>query len=162
MSTFAEAIKREGEKPANAIRLMVEGKFLRAYNQSAWLFQSCITEHKVVRKYIKSLSQNVYFIGFPVEKFFDTCGARKADKTAFGFDVVLAPEEMPAPEGYDTWLQTVDAAAASKAEQLALPMAGADAQREVLRRLQEYPLERKTPMENTFFLAELRHLLSNK
>lgn len=162
MGTFADAIKREGEKPANTIRLIVEGKFLRAYNESAWLFQSCITEHKVVRKYIKSLSQDVYFIGFPMEKFLDTIGSRKADKTDFGFDVALSAEEMPAPETYATWLQTVAAAAASKAAHLALPLAGADAQREVIRRLQEYPLERKTPIDNTYFLAELRQLLSNK
>ena len=162
MATFVEAIRLEESKPANTIRLIPAGKFLRAYNQSAWLFQCCIAEHSVMRKYVKALKRDVFFVGFPIEKLFDTVGERKTEKTEHGFDVELSPDEIPSPEAYEAWTQSVDAAAASKADYLALPLAGAAAEREVLRRLREWPIESKTLMENLKLLSDLRQLLCNK
>lgn len=162
MPTFAESIKLEAEKPANAIRLVLSGTFLRAYNRSAWLFQCCITEYHVMKKYVKSTAQDVYFVGFPIEKLFDIVGGRKTEKTEFGFDVMLSDEEMPSPDAYDAWTQTVKTLPSSKADYYSLPMTGADAEKEVLRRLRDYPFERKTLIDNTLFLSELRQLLDNK
>ena len=62
MPTYIDVIKFEEEAPANTIRLVKSGEFYRAYNHSAWLFQCCITEHKVMRKYIKSLKTYIYYI----------------------------------------------------------------------------------------------------
>lgn len=115
-----------------------------------------------MRKYIKALKCDVFFVGFPIEKLFDTVGERKTEKTEHGFDVALSPDEIPAPEAYEAWTQTVAAAAASKADYMALPMTGAAAEREVLRRLREWPMEGKTLIESLKLLSELRQLLNNK
>ena len=71
MPTYIDVIKFEEEAPANTIRLVKSGEFYRAYNHSAWLFQCCITEHKVMRKYIKSLKTDIYYIGFPEKSLFN-------------------------------------------------------------------------------------------
>ena len=115
-----------------------------------------------MKKYVKSTAQDVYFVGFPIEKLFDIVGGRKTEKTEFGFDVMLSDEEMPSPDAYDAWTQTVKTLPSSKADYYSLPMTGADAEKEVLRRLRDYPFERKTLIDNTLFLSELRQLLDNK
>ena len=155
-------MKIEGETPPGTIRLIKMGAFYRAYNHSAWLFQACITEHKVIRKYVKALKQNIWFIGFPGERLFDTIGERTAEKTDYGFDIKLGADEVPSDEAYETWKQTVETVDSSKADYYALPLAGAEAEKEVLRRLRAYPLESKSMVEAVVFLSELRQLLNNK
>ncbi len=161
MATYTEVIKFEEEAPQGVLRLVKSGEFYRAYNHSAWLFQCCIAEHRVIRKYIKALQRDIYYIGFPEKSLFNNIGERSSIKTPYGFDILLAAAELPAEEGYASWLTTVEAAEASKGDHLSLPLAGAEAEREVLRRLREYPLENKTLVESVVFLAALRSLLAN-
>ncbi len=49
MPTYVDVLKFEGEAPVNTIRLIKSGEFYRAYNHSAWLFECCIADHKVIR-----------------------------------------------------------------------------------------------------------------
>ena len=65
MATYVDIVKFESEAPADTIRLVRSGEFYRAYNHSAWLFQTCITKYKVMRKYVKALKSDIYYIGFP-------------------------------------------------------------------------------------------------
>lgn len=46
-------IRFEESVPPNTIRLVKYGDFYRACDHSAWLFQNCIAEHKVMRKYLR-------------------------------------------------------------------------------------------------------------
>lgn len=55
MPSYVDIVRFEEETPINTIRLIKSGEFYRAYNHSAWLFQSCIAEHRVMRKFIKTL-----------------------------------------------------------------------------------------------------------
>ncbi|MCD7721816.1 MAG: hypothetical protein LUI09_06260 [Prevotellaceae bacterium] len=162
MPTYTEAIKFEEAAPKGTIRLVRSGEFYRAYDHSAWLFCCCIAEYKVMRKYVKTLKRDVFYIGFPEKSLFNNIGERTSSKTDFGFDISLSAEETPAEEAYETWKATVQAEETSKGDYNALPMAGADAEREVLRRLREYPLESKSMVECAVFLSELRKLLSNQ
>ena len=155
-------IRAEEETPPCTIRLIKSGNFFRAYNHSAWLFQSCVTEYRVIRKYIKALKQNIWYIGFPGERLFETLGGREAVKADYGFDVALAAEEVPAEEGYQEWLRSVEAEDSSKADDAALSPAGPGTERDVLRKLREFPLENKTMVECVAFLASLRKALNNK
>ena len=50
----------------------------------------------------------------------------------------------------------------SKGDFYSLPLAGVDAEREVIRRLRDFQLESKTLIECVSFIAELRQLLNNK
>lgn len=162
MPTIVDSVKFESGAARNVIRLVRSGEFYRAYNRSAWLFQCCITEYTVIRKYIKSLKADVYYIGFPEKNLFNNIGERRSEKTGLGFDILLSEEEVPPDEGFDTWKTSIHTEQSSKADFHALPLAGAAAEREVIRLLREYPLESKSMMECAVFLSELRAMLSNK
>lgn len=107
MPTFVDVVKFEGEVPPKTIRLVKSGEFYRAYNHSAWLFQCCIAEHKIMRKYVKQLKQDIFYIGFPEKSLIGNIGDRKYTKTEMGYDIELHDEELPAAEGYETWKATL-------------------------------------------------------
>lgn len=163
MASYPDVVKFEEEKPSrNIIRLVKSGEFYRAYNHSAWLFQCCIAEHKVMRKYVKALRADVYYVGFPAKSLFNNIGERSSTKTDFGFDIELTADEQPDEEGFETWKVTIQTEPSSKGDFHSLPLAGADAEREVILRLRECPLENMSMVECAVFLAELRKLLNNK
>ncbi len=162
MPTYTEAIRFEEDAPRGVIRLVKSGEFYRAYNHSAWLFQCCIAEHRVIRKYVKAMKCDIYYIGFPEKSLFGNIGERHSEKTELGFDILLSEDELPDEEGYETWKATIKAEESSQGDFLSLPLAGADAEREVIKRLREFPLESKSMVECAVFLAELRQILSNK
>ena len=161
MPTYIEVIKFENEAPANTIRLIKSGEFYRAYNHSAWLFQCCIAEHKVMRKFLKALNSDIYYVGFPEKSLFNNIGERKSTKTEYGFDIELSEDEVPNEDAYEDWKMTIETAQSSKGDFNSLPLAGADAEREVIRRLRDFPLESKTMIECAVFVSELRKLLNN-
>ena len=115
-----------------------------------------------MRKFFKGIKSDIYYVGFPEKSLFDNIGERESLKTEFGFDIKLFPDELPAEEGYETWKATVEVTVQSKADFCSLPLAGADAEREVIRRIREFPLESKSMLECAVFLSELRLLLNNK
>ena len=51
MPTIQESVVFTSTVPYNVIRMVKRGEFYRAHNRSAWLFQSCIVEYKVLRNY---------------------------------------------------------------------------------------------------------------
>ena len=162
MPSYIEVLRFEEEAASNVIRLIKSGEFYRAYNRSAWLFQSCIAEHRVMRKYIKAIKDDIFYIGFPEKSLFNNIGERESAKTEYGFDIMIDEGEMPDEEGYEIWKSTIVALHSSKGDFNAMPIAGAEAEREVLRRLREFQLENKTMVECVLFLAELRTLLNNR
>ncbi len=161
MPTYINVIQFEESAPPNTVRLIKSGEFYRAYNHSAWLFQSCIARYKVMRKFIKSLKCDIYYIGFPEKSLMSNVGNRRTAKTDYGYDVELLPNELPSEEGYETWKATVETAPSSQGEYNSLPLAGVAAEREVIRRLRDFPLESKSMIECAVFVAELRKLLNN-
>ncbi len=161
MPTYIDIIKFEENAPANTIRLVKSGEFYRAYNRSAWLFQCCITEYRVMRKYLKALKCDIYYIGFPEKSLFNNIGERKSTKTEYGFDIELVGLEIPEEDAYETWKMTVATEQSSKGDYYSLPLVGVEAEREVIRRIRDFPLENKTMIECTVFISELRKLLNN-
>lgn len=161
MPTYIDAVKFEADAPPGTIRLVRSGEFYRAYNHSAWLFYCCIAEHKVMRKYIKSLKEDIYYLGFPEKSLFNNIGERRSTKTEHGFDIELHEDEIPDEEGYDTWKLTVEPHHSSKGDFFSAPLAGGDAEREAIRLIKEFPLESKSMVECAVFLSELRKLLNN-
>lgn len=162
MASYSEIVKFESEALPGTIRLVKSGEFFRAYNHSAWLFQCCIAEHKVMRKFVKALNEDIYYIGFPSKSLFNNIGERKSVKTEYGFDIQLSEKEIPIEDDYEEWKATVETKHSSKGDFYSLPLAGVDAEREVIRRLRDFQLESKTLIECVSFIAELRQLLNNK
>ncbi len=124
MPTYGDSIKFEEEAPRGTIRLIKSGEFYRAYNHSAWLFQSCIAEHKVMRKYVKTLKRDIFYVGFPEKSLFNNIGERNSSKTEFGFDIQLCEDEIPDEEGFETWKASIEVSASSKGDFNSLPLAG--------------------------------------
>ncbi len=161
MPSYSEMVKFEAEAPQNTIRLVKSGGFYRAYNHSAWLFQTFITQYKVIRKYIKSLDDNIYYIGFPEKNLFDNIGDRKTEKTEFGFDIFLKEDEVQDEDNYETWKLSVETLDSSKSDYYSMNLTGREAEIEVLRRIREFTLESKSMLECVIFISELRKLLNN-
>lgn len=109
-------MKYETEVEPGKIRLITSGEFVRAYNHSAWLFYSCISKFKVIRKFSKVQQKDIYFLGFPASKLLELVNGRVCEKTDFGYDITLKPEEMPAEEGYEEWTKDVPVEMASRAD----------------------------------------------
>ena len=86
MATFARCVELETAKPSQAtIRLQLGGTFYRLYNRSAWLFHTKIRQYKVLRKFDKGLNANIFYTGFPVDKFDEVCGKFLHVKTEVGY-----------------------------------------------------------------------------
>ena len=115
MASFEQIIKFENEKPNGVVRLVEANGFYRAYNHSAYLFHQAIARHKVTRKFVKNINQQLVYIGFPVDRLLERIGTRSHKKTEYGYDVELAADELPNDEGYDEWRETVPTEAASRA-----------------------------------------------
>lgn len=162
MPTYAEAIKFEESAPQNIIRLVKSGEFYRAYNRSAWLFHRCIAEYKVMRKYLKNLGFDIFYIGFPEKSLFSNIGERKSEKTDLGFDIELLAEEIPKNEEYEIWKNSIETQQSSKGVYFSLPLSGIEAEREVIKRIREFPLESSSMIECVVFLSDMRKLLINK
>lgn len=159
MASIENSLKYESEVLPGKIRLITSGEFVRAYNHSAWLFYCCISKYKVIRKYHKPQQKDIYFLGFPVSKLIELANGRVCEKTEFGFDITLKSDEVPTKEGYEAWTKEVPVEAASRADVSALPLTGRELETAVCKKIREFPLETKTPVETVVFLSEMRKLL---
>lgn len=159
MASIVNSLKYESEVSPGKIRLVTSGEFVRAYNHSAWLFYCCISKYKVIRKYYKAQQKDIYFLGFPVDKLIELANGRVCEKTEFGFDITLKSDELPAEEGYEAWTNEVPVEAVSRADACATPLAGRELETAVCKKIREFPLETKTPVETVVFLSEMRKLL---
>ena len=163
MASLENSLKYESEVSPGKVRLILSGEFVRAYNHSAWLFYSCISKYKVIRKYYKAQQKDVYFLGFPVNKLLELVNGRICEKTEFGYDVTLKSDELPPEEGYETWIKEVPVEAASRAESSQIPLTGKELEAAVCKKIREFPLETKTPVEAVVFLSEMRkHLIGGE
>ena len=159
MASIENSLKYESEVGPGKVRLITSGEFVRAYNHSAWLFYCCISKYKVIRKYSKAQQKDIYFLGFPTSKLLELVNGRICEKTDFGYDIALKPEEIPAEEGYEAWTKDVPVEAASRADASATPLSGKELEGAVCRKIREFPLETKTPVGTVVFLSEMRKLL---
>lgn len=159
MASIENSLKYEAEVEPGKIRLVTSGEFVRAYNHSAWRFYCCISKYKVIRKYSKSQQKDIYFLGFPASKLLELINGRVCEKTDFGYDITLKPDEVPAEEGYEAWTKEVPVEVASRADASATPLSGKELECAVCKKIREFPLETKTPVETVVFLSEMRRLL---
>ena len=159
MPKITDCLKAEREAAANVIRLVRNNNFLRAYNRSAWLFQRVVTEYRVKRQFIKSVGEEVFFIGFPEGCLHQHASGHELTTTELGFDIIVEAGHLPIIDDYEQWKEQIPLSNASQADFDAAPLIGAEAEREVMRRLRTFPLVRKTPMECQQLVSELQELL---
>ena len=160
MASFEQIIKFENEKPHGVVRLVEANGFYRAYNHSAYLFHQAIAKHKVTKKFVKNINQELVYIGFPADRLLERIGTRSHKKTEFGYDVELAADELPSDEGYDEWHETVPTEAASRGDANSLSLNGQELYRSVCERIRAFPMETKTLVEIAVFVAEIKKALA--
>ena len=160
MASYEQVIKFENEKPSGVIRLVEANGFYRAYNHSAYLFHQAIAQHKVTRKFVKNINQEIVYVGFPVDKLLERIGERSHKKTELGYDVELVAGELPDEAAYDEWRATVPTEVASRGDVNSLPASGDELCRAVCERIRVYPMETKSLIECVSFLADLKKALS--
>lgn len=114
-----------------------------------------------MRKFVKSLKDDIFYIGFPAKSLFNNIGDYKSAKTDYGFDIELPDDIVPDDDAFATWKMTVETQDSSKGDFFSLPLSGIDAEKEVLQRLRNFPLESKSMLDCAVFLSELRQLLNN-
>ncbi|MCF0183566.1 MAG: hypothetical protein HUK01_04440 [Bacteroidaceae bacterium] len=160
MPRIVDCIKSESETPANVIRLVkVSGGFLRAYNRSAWKFHTFINDYKVKRMFVKSANEEVVSLGFPETSLHALTDGRQMTTTDLGFDLMLKPGETLRADDYEAWVAAIPVTNNSRSDYEACPLSGPEAEREVLRRLMQFPVERRSPLDCQAFLSELREML---
>ena len=103
MASYEQVIKFENEKPQGVIRLVESNGFYRAYNYSAYMFHQVIAQHKVTRKFVKNINQEIVYVGFPVDKLLERIGDRSRKKTELG-----CCRTMTAAVCERCWLQRAD------------------------------------------------------
>jgi hypothetical protein len=160
MASFEQIIKFENEKHHGVVRLVEANGFYRAYNHSAYLFHQAIAKHKVTKKFVKNINQELVYIGFPADRLLERIGTRSHKKTEFGYDVELAADELPSDEGYDEWRETVPTEAASRGDANSLSLNGEELRRSVCERIRVFPMETKTLIEIAAFVAEIKKALA--
>lgn len=162
MATEKERIEFERNKPIGTVRLILVGTFYRAYNESAYLFQQVINRYRVSRSFSKSLGEFVYMVGFPQTGLRSNAQDRHLEQTECGVDIYLKDSDRPAVPSYEQWKTETEFIHKSESDLANLPVAGIEAEAEVIKRLRSFNLESKTPIETFVFVAELRQLLNTK
>lgn len=90
-------IERERSEPMDwlNIHLFQEGSFYRAYEVSAWLCHTHISQFKVTHRHVKGIDQPIAFVGFPVTSFEKRLPEGAAVASVADKHIVLT---LPAPE----------------------------------------------------------------
>lgn len=161
MARISECVKADKETPANVIRLVkVSGGFLRAYNKSAWKFHTFIVDYKLKRQFVKNINEEVVSLGFPEGSLHNVAAERRFLATELGYDLELREDEKIGDDSaYEQWVAAIPMSNMSKSDVDALPLVGLEAEKEVVRLIRLFPVERKTPIDCQTFLVQLRELL---
>lgn len=163
MSKFKDLVEYENAKPDRSIRLVRSGTFYRAYNRSAWIFSSLISQYTVLREYVKELKDNVFYIGFPTHVMIDRIAGRKYDKTEKGYDVMLNEDDVLDETGYEAWCASILTETKDKEGEERtgnVRFSGHKAlENYVASKISRFPLMDSTPKQCLDFLFDLQQLL---
>jgi hypothetical protein len=104
--------KIESAKSNKYLTLFKEGLFYKCYNQNAMVFVSKVKNYKVSSKYIKSVGEDVYSVGFPVSEAENgnLSLAEKIDASGFevsGSAVVFILDIAGVKRNYNIWTETL-------------------------------------------------------
>lgn len=152
--TVKEIVLLEEENVKN-IYLFREGIFYRAYNRSAMRVVETIKSFKINHKYVKTVQQVIFYIGFPCTSF-ETISIIAANKgwrlmstsTAESEKMITLWCESIGNENYDDWIKTKGQAASQPLENLQ-------------QRIVNFPIERATPLEAMMFLNNLKNQIKD-
>ncbi len=134
----------------DSINLFKEGIFWRCYEYSAWQFVRNIRLYRVFRKYVKSVKQDIVYLGFPESVLEAILNEIKEG----GYMVICNDQEIvikgyQLSEGFEHWKGRIEISNDKE-------KSSENKQSEIIRRIREYPIITKTPVEAFNFLAAIQ------
>lgn len=138
------------EKENTSIILHKEGVFWKAYERSAYLFVHHIKAYSVQRKYYKNVGQDIVYIGFPQDYFFNF-------KTVFVEKklTVTESEKEINISGFDDFSQAVFEQWKESLQQNISTHTMLDAS--IKDKIRGFPVINKSPLECQQFLIEIQN-----
>lgn len=103
--TYREILELEDRNTSRVI-LHMEGKFLRAYEHSAFLFHQYVQSFKLSYRYIRTVNRYVISLGFPAEssrKWMGNFPMTRMGENSFVFDINKSVDEVM----YNNWREMV-------------------------------------------------------
>ena len=152
-----EKLKIDREQTPQKLVLFLEGTFYHAYERSAYLATRYLPKLKVACRYKKAADANIATVGFPVSSL---------PKFAVGFSIeqqeAMLLITLPADAEYkDEDFQLWKSSLAVTNEEEGGPRPSGKTVNSIVSKIRQFPLERRTPLEVMFFLAEIKQQLEN-
>lgn len=142
-----------------SINLIAQGNFYRAYNGSAMLFEELFFKYKIQVKLVKKVSCFIYYLGFPKQNL--KLIEKKCKEK--GYEIII-DEHIVTISNFDNnldylgWVEQQNQKNFYKIN----PNVNDRKRVEILKKLNDFPLDLKTPFEAFEFLhvmqRNLKHL----
>ena len=157
--TIKEKLALETAKPGNEIILHREGVFYIAYERSAWLFSMAVHTFKVKKQFVKCVAQDVVSVGFPMSALERYIAGCKVDEVEGLVRLSLPGDKIPLVDDFEQWKECQQCIPSKLKSETAnndvdendIPMS------DIIKRIKEFPIECKTPVECMLFLIELKN-----
>lgn len=158
MATIKEKLILEREKQNNEIILHREGIFYIAYEHSAWLFTVAIHNFKVKKQYIKCVAQDVVSIGFPMTSLENLASGCEITDEGGVLHLLLPAGRLPQKNDFENWkfLQHHAKGQEEQTTHVSENNAPLAKKLELLKMINDFPIECKTPLECMLFLSEIK------
>ena len=145
---IAEILEIENANTDN-INLFKEGIFWRVYEKSAWRFVKNIREYRVFKKYVKTVEQNIVYLGFPDSVLPEILSSAETRHTSeHKSEIFVEIQGFTDTDGFEVWKEEIEFMNCKE-----------NKQDEIIQKIKEYPIGSKTPVEAFKFLAELQNEL---
>ena len=94
---------------SESIHLFKEGIFWRAYEKSAWRFVKNIKQYRALKKYVKAVTQDMVYLGFPeniLEEIIQIAGQKGChiEKT----ETKISISGLPEIAGFEAWKSEIE------------------------------------------------------
>lgn len=153
MASVKEIILVESSN-VDEIHLFREGIFYKAYERSAFAFVTHFAHFEVKKKFVKNVASDIVSIGFPTSSIDRHFNEKDVEKTRTGLKVLLnTPIDLSA---FETWKNGIKSAEPIHVAPNELIL---QHEIEVIKKLRDFPLEIKTPLECLVFLSALKNEL---
>lgn len=145
--TTAQILELESKKADCDVLLFEEGVFFKAYERSAWLFYHCVKPYLLKKRFVKAVGQEIVYLGFPISASEDLPQYNGLDKVR-----ILNVEQMCDMPDYVVWKDSVPLENTESPKIKGEGNALSDLSKKIL----NFPIESKTPVECMVFLAEIK------
>ena len=156
--------KIELAKSNKYLTLFKEGLFYKCYNQNAMVFVNRVKNYKVSSKYVKSVGEDVYSVGFPLSEAENgnLSLAHISEKIdANGFEVsegniVFLLNDIGTKKDYETWKKTIQERYIGIVKQPTTQYQQSTYAEVIISMIKNFDLANSTPMQGLGFIQDLK------